>query len=86
MLQMERALVLESPSTDRLLSEPHLDHVSQEGAFVASEAIKPWLIGHKSQYASPRGRPDGEHAFLGSGTPHTAYVLSCTLSPASPAV
>lgn len=46
MLQMAGALNLESPSTDRLLSEPHLDHVSQERALAASEPMEPWLIGH----------------------------------------
>ena len=86
MLQMEGTLVLESLSTDRHLSEPHLDHVRQEGAFAASEPIEPWLIGHNSQYAFPRGRQGGEHASLGSGTLYTPYVLSCTLSPASLAV
>lgn len=79
-------MVLQSLSTDRLLSEPYLDHVSQEGAFAASEPIEPWLIGHNSQYAFSRGRRDGERGFLGSGTQHIAPVLSHTLFPASLAV
>lgn len=61
---LEGALVLESSSTDRLLSEPHLDHIIQEGAFAASEPMEPWLIGHNSQYAFSRGRRDGEQGSL----------------------
>lgn len=77
---MEGALVLESPSTDRLLSEPHLDHISQEGAFAASEPMKPWLIGHSSQHAFSRGRRDGEQGSLGSGTQHSIHSLPYPVS------
>lgn len=86
MLQMKGALVLESQSTDRLLSEPHLDHISQEGAFAASEPTEPQLIGHNSQCAFSRVRRDAEQGSLGLSTQHIASVLSCTLSPVSLAV
>lgn len=71
MLQMEGALNLESPSTDRLLSEPHLDHVSQE-RLTAS-----WLIGHNS--TSSQGAEEMVNRPLWAQAPSTQPLFSPVL-------
>lgn len=74
------ALVLESLAIARFLREPHPDHVSQEGAFAASESIEPLHIVNSSMETFPKRQRGGEQASLDSGTQHTrfrVYPTSC---------